>query len=62
MSQTIARMPPSAAWLRLTPAAWLRRRERCAARLDAEGVSQEMKRDIGLADGRASPPRDPLRD
>jgi len=31
-------------------------------RLDSDGLSDEMKRDLGFADGRLAPPRDPLRD
>jgi hypothetical protein len=36
--------------------------ERRIQRLDLAGLSEEMKRDLGFADGRVSPPRDPLRD
>jgi hypothetical protein len=31
-------------------------------KLDLASLSLEMKRDLGFADGRASPRRDPLRD
>jgi hypothetical protein len=31
-------------------------------RLDAEGLSAHRLRDLGFADGRLAPPRDPLRD
>ena len=32
------------------------------ARIDLAGLSVEMKRDLGFADGRPSLPRNPLRD
>jgi hypothetical protein len=31
-------------------------------RLDVESLPDYLRRDLGLADGRTSPPRDPLRD
>jgi len=42
---------------------WLARAvDRRIQRIELVGLSDEMKRDLGFADGRVSPPRDPLRD
>ncbi len=35
---------------------------RRAARLDIDSLSEHLKRDLGIAGGRSSPPRDPMRD
>jgi len=42
---------------------WLARAfDRRVERIELSGLSVEMKRDLGFADGRPSSPRDPLRD
>jgi len=42
--------------------AWLRRRSPRIPKLDPETLTDALRRDLGLADGRIVPPRDPWRD
>lgn len=62
MSHAIERTAFHALRRRLPLAMWPRSTKLRAPRLDAESLSEELKRDLGLLDGRISGRRDPLRD
>jgi hypothetical protein len=56
---------PRAAVLARRPASFLARFKpttSAQARLDVDSLPEHLKRDLGLAGGRSSPPRDPFRD
>lgn len=60
MSQCAAARPPQALHLRLLQA--LLPRKPRIGQIDIEGLPDNLLRDLGLADGRGLPLRDPRRD